>query len=272
MVAPHQKEGGRAVMYFTFNNICAGYGKNEVLRDISLTINKGETVTLIGANGCGKSTLLKTVMGTVKPTSGDIYFDEKPLQSYSKKEKARRIAYLSQTHTAPPDTDVYNLVSYCLYPNMRFGRPLSSEDNSIIDETLELTGLTSLKNTPISTLSGGELQRAWIAMTVCRRPELMILDEPTTHLDIGHKIEILELLTGLKKELGLTVLSVLHDINLAARYSDRIAVLSNRNIVADGTPHEIITAKLLNSVFGVDGEIIYTNKGDPHFIPRGQTK
>lgn len=209
-------------MYFGFRNMTIDFHGKTVLAGVTLDIPRGKVVTIIGQNGCGKSSLLKTVSKAVTPRMGEVIYNDKPLKSYPPKQIAQHIAYLAQVHVSPPDIDVRTLVSYGRYPYLKLGRHLTAEDGRIIDETLRLTGLTALQHRTLRTLSGGERQRAWIAMTVCQQPEILILDEPTTYLDISYQMEVLELVRRLNREMGMTIVMVLHDLNMAARYSDMI--------------------------------------------------
>lgn len=243
-------------MYFGFENISVCYGKKTVLHDLSLEVPRGKIVTLIGPNGCGKSSLLKTVSRAVLPSAGRVLLEDRPLASYPPKKLAQRIAYLSQVHISPPDIDVRTLVSYGRYPHTVFGRGMTGTDAAVIDRALALTGLTELQHRLLSTLSGGELQRARIAMNIAQEPEILILDEPTTYLDIGYQLEVLELVRELNRTLGITVLSVLHDINSAARYSDLIYAIRDGRIYAAGTPDEAITAEHLRGIFDIDAVIL----------------
>ena len=255
-------------MYFSFEHITAAYGKNVVLRDFSMEIPRGNIVTLIGANGCGKSTLLKTVTRAVTPTSGRILFDEKPLTAYSPKQLAQKIACLAQVHNAPPDLDVRTLVACGRYPYARFGRDARTSDRAIVERAIEMTGLQKLSSRQLSTLSGGEVQRAWIAMAVAQEPEILILDEPTTYLDIGYQMEILELVRRLQDACGMTILMVLHDLNLAARYSDMLCAMKDGALYASGTPREVLTADNLRALFGIRAQILEDAAHDcPYFVP-----
>lgn len=256
-------------MYFGFRNISVKYGKKEVLRNLSLDIPKGKIVTLIGQNGCGKSTLLKTVSKAVTPEKGEVIYLDKKLSAFPPKQLAQKIAYLSQVHESPPDIDVRTLVSYGRFPYSRFGRGMTADDAAVIDRALSLTGLTQLGERILATLSGGERQRARIAMTIAQEPEILILDEPTTYLDIGYQVEVLELVRRLNRDLGITILMVLHDINLAARYSDCLAAIRNCGLFTVGTPDEIVTVQNLRDIFGVDADI-YRDRvhGCPYFIPQ----
>ena len=254
-------------MYFGFDRITVRYGKRTVLRDLTLEVPRGKTVTLIGKNGCGKSSLLKTVFRAVIPASGQVILGGKPLRTYPPRAVARRIAYLAQEQVLPPDIDVRTLVSYGRYPHSVLGRGMTSADAAVIDRALTLTGMTGLQEHPLATLSGGERQRARIAMALAQEPEILILDEPIAYLDIGYQIEVLELLRGLNRSLGLTVLTVLHDLNLAARYSDLLCAIRDGGICAAGAPAEVITAENLRGIFGIEAEILYDRvHGCPYFI------
>jgi len=254
--------------YFGFEALSVRYDRKNVLKDMSLDIRQGKITTLIGKNGCGKSSLLKTVFEAVKPSSGNVYYRGKSVKSYGSKELAKKIAYLPQVHEAPPDVDVKTLVSYGRFPFQRFGRGLTKEDYKIVDDTISFTGLTELKDRKMSELSGGERQRAWIAMAVCRQPEILILDEPTTYLDVGHQIDVLELVRRMNTQMGTTIIMVLHDVNLAARYSDDLYAIRNGNICCEGCPNEMVTRERMKKIFDVDAEIYRdVTNNCPYFIP-----
>ena len=255
-------------MYFGFQNVSVQYGKKSILTNLSLEVPKGKVMTLIGQNGCGKSTLLRIIPRAVTPKSGFCTLDDRPICAYPSKILARRIAYLAQVHTSPPDIDVRTLVSYGRYPYRRAGRGLTKADGEIITNVIRLTGLKTLSEQPLSTLSGGERQRAWIAMTVAQEPEILILDEPTTYLDIGYQMEVLELVRHLNRTLGITILMVLHDLNLAARYSDILAAIRDGSVYTSGTPNEVLTPENLRALFGIDATVTRDRAHDcPFFIP-----
>lgn len=259
-------------MYFGFKDISIKYGKKQVLSNVSIDFPKGRIVTLIGKNGCGKSSLLKTVSHAITPCNGCVIYEDKALCKYKAKDIAKKIAYLPQVHYSPPDIDVRTLVSYGRYPHSKFGKGMTMEDKNIVDETLEFTGLTALQYQTLSTLSGGERQRAWIAMSICQKPEILILDEPTTYLDISYQVEVLELVRKLNQQFGTTIIMVLHDLNLAARYSDKLYAIKNQGIYAEGCPKEILTCKNLHDVFEIDAEIFEDKINDcPYFIPLNTT-
>ena len=255
-------------MYFGFRNLSVNYGKKEVLRALNVDIPRGKVVTVIGQNGCGKSTLLKTVSKAVMPKRGEVIFCDKKLGEYAPKRLAQQIAYLSQVHESPPDIDVRTLVSYGRYPYSKFGRGMTRPDAEIIDRALALTGLTDLQHRILSTLSGGERQRAWIAMTIAQEPEILILDEPTTYLDVSYQVEVLEIVKKLNRELGITIIMVLHDINLAARYSDVLMAVKGGRLYAAGAPSEIVHEKYLKEIFEIEASV-YTDPVHecPYFIP-----
>lgn len=258
-------------MYFGFDGIRAAYGKRNVLDGLTLEVKRGEFAAVCGRNGCGKSTLLKTFSGALKPCGGRVVFEGKPLKEYNKRDIAKKIAYLPQFSEVPGDIDVRTLVSYGRYPHRKWGGGLTAEDRDVISETLELTGLKDSRDRELRSLSGGERQRAWIAMTLCRCPEIVILDEPAAHLDMGYQIETMELLDRFVRERNLTVLCVLHDLNLAARYCDRMIFISGGKVFADGCPDEVMTEENIVRVFGISARIV-TDPADGRLycIPYGR--
>lgn len=253
-------------MFFGFSNITAAYGKKIVLKDLTLDFPKGSITTILGANGSGKSTLLKTIPRVVKPLTGEVILEEKPLGSYSKKELSRKIGYLPQINYTPEDITVRTLVSYGRFPyRSRFGS-LGSFDMQIIDETLETCRLAQLAERKVYTLSGGERKLVWIAVILAQKPEVLVLDEPVTYLDIGHQVDILELITEIGKRDGLTIAMVLHDINLAARYSDRLAVIKDEKVMTVGSPESVLTAAMMKEVFRVGAKIMTDEKHNCPFV------
>lgn len=259
-------------MYFGFKNISIHYGKKKVIDDLTFSFQKGKITTIIGQNGCGKSSLLKTISRIVSYDQGAILLEDKNINCYKRKEIAKKIAYLPQLHESPDDIDVKTLVSYGRYPYMRMGKRMTKEDEKVIEESIRVSGLSELANQSISTLSGGEKQRAWIAMTICQQPEILILDEPTTYLDISYQIEVLELIKQLNIKWNMTIIMVLHDLNLAARYSDYLYAIKDRKVFIEGRSADVLNQKNLEELFQIQAEIFYDKKHEcPFFIPNKTT-
>jgi len=255
-------------LYFGFRDICVSYGSRPILDGVTMDFARGSITTIIGPNGCGKSTLLKTVSRTVVPASGEVVLEDRPITAYSVKAVAQRVAYLPQIRMSPRDIDIRTLVSYGRYPYRVPGRRQTKEDAEAIDRALALAGLEGMGSRLLNNLSGGEKQRAWIAMTICQSPEILLLDEPTTHLDIGYQLEVLELVRDLRQKLGITVVMVLHDMNFTARYSDCIYVLKDRAVQCRGTPAEIIEPETMRRIFSIGARILVDEKnGCPLLIP-----
>lgn len=255
-------------MYFGFREVSISYGKRAVLEHVDMEFERGSVTAIIGPNGCGKSSLLKTVPRVVTPKSGSPIYQDRPIRDYPPRELAKRIAYLPQVHMSPQDIDIRTLVSYGRYPYKRFGSGLTAADRDIIDETLELTGLSHMGDRLLNDLSGGEKQRAWIAMTICQQPEILLLDEPITYLDIGYQVEVLELIRALRERLNITIVMVLHDMNFTARYADRVYVLKDREVCAHGSPDDIMNRENMREVFHINAQILRDEKnGCPVIIP-----
>lgn len=245
------------------------YDEKRILKDISFNVKTGEIVTIIGPNGSGKSTLIKTISRYLKPKSGNIYLNQVNINRIHTKEIAKNLAVLPQVKVVSSDVSIEELVSYGRFPHLRFGKRMSIEDREAIAWALEKTGLTGMKDRCVSTLSGGERQRAWIAMTLAQKPKMLLLDEPTTFLDICYQMETLEMVKHLNKTLGITVVMVLHDINQAARYSDKIMVINSGELREYGEPCQIVSKDLLKDIFKIDTDIYedQVNKC-PYFIPK----
>lgn len=256
-------------MKMKIENISVNYGEKEAVKNLSFKIDSGQIVTIIGPNGSGKSTLLKAMSRCLKPSIGNIYIEGININEINTKVIAQKLAILPQVKNVSSDISVEELVSYGRYPHLKFGKRLGKEDKEIIDWALEKTGLRSLRKRFVATLSGGERQRAWIAMSLAQKPKILLLDEPTTFLDISYQVEVLELVKELNETLSLTVVMVLHDLNQAARYSDMILVMKDGEMCKLGRPSEIIKECLLKDVFRIEADI-YDDKVNncPYFIPK----
>lgn len=230
-------------------------GNRHILHDISVSIPMEKVTTLIGPNGCGKSTLLRTMIGYISSPSECVTIFDKPLYSYSQNKLARQMAFLPQVPNMPKDMTVEELVYCGRYPYQNWWKNTAKEDREIVDYALSITKTDHLRHQLIPSLSGGERQRVWIAMALAQEPKLLVLDEPTTYLDINHQLEIMELLKRLNKEQGLTVLMVLHDLTQAVQYSDYMAVIKSGHLIAAGNTKDITSDSLFKEVFSVDVQV-----------------
>lgn len=227
------------------------FGAVQVLRGISASVHAGEMTSIIGPNGSGKSTLLRIAGRLLRPERGEVYFDGENAWSISPREFARRVAFLPQAPEAPADLTVGELVARGRHPYRGLLGGSSERDREAVEQALLLAGVDGLRHRTVATLSGGERQRAWVALALAQEPDVLLMDEPTTYLDIGHQVELLSLLVRLNEEQGLTVLMVMHDLPQAAHYSHRLIAVSVGEVVADGTPAEVLTEQRVEAIFGV---------------------
>lgn len=234
--------------------LTAGYGTAPVLNDISLELPAGKITALLGPNGCGKSTLLKCFSRLLMPQSGQVWLDDKPMSSFNARQLSRRMALLPQHHLIPEGVTVRELVAYGRSPWLPLWGRLSKHDNAIVDAAMEKTHIRTLAASHVTRLSGGQRQRAFLAMLLTQDTPVVLLDEPTTWLDINHQVELMGLMQALRDE-GKTVITVLHDLNQASRYCDNLVVLARGAVVAQGTPDRVLTPALLRDVFSVEAEI-----------------
>ncbi|MDD4320099.1 MAG: ABC transporter ATP-binding protein [Acidaminococcaceae bacterium] len=248
-------------------NITVELSDKIILQAMTLNIIKGEVISIIGPNGCGKSTLLKTIARITPCKSGSVEFEGTNVQGFSHRQFAQRLAILTQDPEAPPDLTVYDLVKLGRFPYRSWYSGNSKEDEEQVAWALAQTGMGQMKERLLVTLSGGERQRAWIAMALAQRPQVLLLDEPTTYLDICHQLEVMQLLKKLNGELGLTVVMVLHDLNHTLQYSERIAVMKEGQIIKVGEPKDVITDKLLREVFRVKADMFVSSNGMSAVLP-----
>lgn len=259
-------------MKLEVKSLCAGYSGRTVLENIDFAADSGNIITVLGPNGCGKSTLLKVIGRTVRPFSGDILIGGRPVAAYRRNELARTLAMLPQLHHASGEITVEELAAFGRYPHRGFQLALGGNDRKVISRALAMTRMEGLRKRRISSLSGGERQRAWIAMTLAQEPKILLLDEPTTFLDICCQFEIIEMIRSLNREFGITVVMVLHDLNLAARCSDRLALMKDRKIRYEGPPADIVKPEILRDVFEIEPEISVARDGSPYCLPVGSTR
>ena len=251
-------------------NLSLGYDGADIISGLSLDVPNARVTSIIGPNGCGKSTLLRGLGRLLSPRAGEVLLDGASLREHSTRHIATRISVLPQTPTAPSGLTVADLVSRGRHPRQKWYQQFSASDESIVESALAATDILELADTPLEDLSGGHRQRAWISMTLAQETGILLLDEPTTYLDLAHQVDVLELVRRLNREHGRTVVMVLHDISLAARYSDHIVAMKSGAIVAQGTPAEVITPERLLDVFGLEAHVVQEpTEGRPHVIPLG---
>ncbi len=237
------------------------YQQRQVIDSLDLTLPTAKVSVLIGSNGCGKSTLLKAMARLLTPQSGSVILEGTDIHTSNTAQIARKLAILPQSPVAPEGITVRQLVSLGRFPYQNWLRQWSEEDEQQVNEALRLTGTVALQHRQVDALSGGQRQRVWIAMTLAQATPTLLLDEPTTYLDLAHQVEILELLRGLNQQQGKTIIMVLHDLNLACRYADHLVAVHEGRVYAQGAPQEIMTETLVREVFNLRCRII----DDPFF-------
>jgi iron complex transport system ATP-binding protein len=248
--------------------LSAGYGSRLVLEQLSLSIERGSITALVGPNGSGKSTMLKALARLLRPRHGAVYLDGRDISRLPTREVARRLAILPQAPSAPEELTVAELVEQGRYPHAGPLRLFDAADHAAVARALAATNMTEFRARPLDRLSGGERQRAWIALALAQETPILLLDEPTTYLDIGHQFDVLDLIRRLNRAQGLTIVLVLHDLNQAARFSGRMVVFEDGGIVADGTPAAVLTPELLASVFHVHAHVVpHPEDGSPVCLP-----
>lgn len=250
------------------SSVTVDYGQRTIIRDLSATFPAGKITTIVGPNGCGKSTLLRAMSGLLNLDTGTVSVDGQNISEMKRKDVARILGMLPQSPVAPEGLLVSDLVARGRHPHQAWFRQWSSTDEDAVFEALKQTGSADLASRTLDELSGGQRQRVWISMVLAQNTNILFLDEPTTYLDLATSVDILELVDSLRQELGRTVVMVLHDLNLAVRYSDYLVVMKDGQVIASGIPAEVITAELLQEAFDLRARVIEDPEtGDPLIVP-----
>ena len=254
------------------DHLTLGYVRDApVVDELSFAVPKGRITCILGPNGCGKSTLLQALARLLRPVSGGVLLDGQLISKLPTKEVARRVGLLPQGPVAPAGLTVADLVARGRFPHQGLLQQWSREDEAAVEQALEVTQVAALRNRAVDELSGGQRQRVWIAMALAQDTPVLLLDEPTTHLDIAHQLEVLDLLSELNRSQGRTVVMVLHDLNEAARYGHHLVAMRQGRIVAQGTPEVVVTAETVREVFGIDSRILTDPvTGTPLLVPVGR--
>lgn len=260
----------------TTRKLTLAYSGNTIIQGLDLAIPQGQITTLVGPNGCGKSTLLRGMARLLKPKGGMVYLEGDAIAHLPTKELAKRLGILPQSPTAPEGLTVRELVAQGRYPHQNWLQQWSQDDELKIEDAIATTHLCEFANRPLDTLSGGQRQRAWIAMALAQDTEILLLDEPTTYLDLAHQLEVLDLLYDLNQKGGRTIVMVLHDLNLACRYANHMVAMRDGRVHAQGKPTEVMTVTTMQQVFGLESRIVPDPvTGTPMCVPmssRTQTR
>lgn len=252
-------------------SLTLAYGDQTIVRGLDLQVPPGRITAVVGANGCGKSTLLRALARLISPKSGQVVLDGKALHTRPSKEIARTLGLLPQSPIAPEGIVVADLVGRGRHPHQKLLARFTEHDYRVVAQSLEATGVAEFADRSVDELSGGQRQRVWIAMALAQETDILLLDEPTTFLDVAHQIEVLDLLTDLNRERGTTIVMVLHDINLAARYADHLFAMRGGDVIAAGPPSEVVTGALIRDVFDLDALVVRDPvSGTPIVLPRGR--
>nr|WSX52581.1 ABC transporter ATP-binding protein [Streptomyces sp. NBC_00974] len=258
----------RQVQRLTAENVTLGYEQRVIAENLSVEIPDNSFTVIVGPNACGKSTLLRALSRMLKPARGRVLLDGQAIGSMPAKKVAKTLGLLPQSSIAPDGITVGDLVSRGRYPHQGLLRQWSAEDERIVDESMASTGVAELADRAVDELSGGQRQRVWIAMALAQQTPLLLLDEPTTYLDIQHQIDVLDLCAELHENQGRTLVAVLHDLNHAARYATHLIAMRDGKVVAEGPPAEVVTAELVERVFGLRCQVIDDPQtGTPLVIP-----
>ncbi|MEX2536333.1 MAG: ABC transporter ATP-binding protein [Trueperaceae bacterium] len=251
------------------HNLTLAYDQQEIIRDLGVSIPDGKVTALVGPNGCGKSTLLRGLARLMAPKAGNVLLDGKAIAKLPSKVVARQLSILPQGPVAPEGMTVRELVTQGRYPHQGIFRQWSERDEEAVERALDTTSLVELAERPLDTLSGGQRQRAWIAMTLAQETPVLLLDEPTTFLDLAHQVEVLSLLDELNEREGRTIVMVLHDINQACRYAHHLVAMRDGAVVAQGDPREIVDYGMVCEVFGIECQVVRDPvSGTPLCLPQ----
>ena len=252
-------------------NLTLGYGDRTVIDSLDLVVPPGKVTAIIGANACGKSTLLRSMSRLLAPRAGQVLLDGKAVHSIPAKQLARTLGLLPQSPIAPEGITVADLVGRGRHPHQGICARWNADDDAAVAAALDATETAALADRAVDELSGGQRQRVWIAMALAQQTDLLLLDEPTTFLDVSHQIEVLDLLTDLNRARGTTIVMVLHDLNLAARYADHLVAVADGKLHAAGRPEDVLTEAPVRTVFGMDNMVITDpSSGKPLMLPLGR--
>ncbi|HSI67227.1 MAG TPA: ABC transporter ATP-binding protein [Planococcus sp. (in: firmicutes)] len=253
------------------NNLSVGYNDKLLFENLNLSIPRGEISVFVGSNGCGKSTLLRSIARLLKPQEGSILLEGKDVHRMSSREVAKKMGILPQSPVSPEGLTVHDLVKQGRYPHQSWLKRWTEEDSIKVEAAMKATHVDEFRDKAVDELSGGQRQRAWIAMTLAQDTDIILLDEPTTFLDMTHQIEILDLLFELNEVHGRTIVMVLHDLNLASRYAHNIIAIKDGEVFGQGTPETVINCDLVRSVFGMECQVSKDPLfGTPHCVPFGR--
>ncbi|MGW1144906.1 ABC transporter ATP-binding protein [Streptomyces sp. NPDC002454] len=260
--------GDAAPVRLQARGLTLGYAQRPVIEGLDLEIPDGSFTAVIGPNGCGKSTLLRAFGRLMKPRAGEVLLDGTPIHRMPTRQVAHLVGLLPQSPAAPEGISVADLVARGRHPHQSWYRRWTSEDEAVVARAMRATGTYELAERSLDELSGGQRQRVWITMVLAQDTELLLLDEPTNHLDLAHQVEVLDLVRTLHRDVGRTVVLVLHDLTLAARYADRLVAMKEGRIVTQGTPRDVLTEEMLAEVFGLRARVRHDEEtGCPLVIP-----
>jgi iron complex transport system ATP-binding protein len=258
-------------MRLNAKDLTLAYDNRRVVEDLTVELPEGRVTVIVGANACGKSTLLRGLARLLKPAAGTVLLDGKDIHSLSTRAVAKTLGLLPQTPVAPDGIAVVDLVGRGRYPHQGWFRQWNTDDDAAVASAMRVTDTLELADRNVDELSGGQRQRVWIAMALAQQTDILLLDEPTTFLDVAHQVEVLDLITDLNRSAGTTVAIVLHDLNLAARYADHLIAMKGGRIVAEGPPSDVVTEETVAEVFGLESRVIPDPvSGTPMVVPLGR--